>query len=555
MAQAPPHRPLTSLRRRLAGGVDTRSHVARVRGRRLAWLEAGDGPPIVLVHGLAASGLWWRPVLPALAARHRVLVVDLAGFGASSRQAFRLDLAADLLAAWLESIGVDRASFVGHSMGGFVAADLASRHPALVERLVLVDAAGMPLRGGVRRHLRNLMTGGRRMPARLAGIVVADLLRSGPVAIARAAHQVLIGDLLERMATIAAPTLVVWGERDVLIPPESGRLIATTIPGARFEMIANSGHNPMWEQPAELQRLILDFLEQPARSVAPRPAVLRAATPATRRRPAISSAYVAVGPHAIHVRSGGLGRPGRPIVLVHGFVISSRYLVPLMRQLARTRPVFAPDLPGFGWSSKPKAALDVSGLADALIAYLDAAGLDRPVLLGNSLGSQVVADAAARHPDRVAAVVLTGPTFDRSTPDRRSLVAHVLRLLADGPREKPGLWLLHVPDYVLTGLRRAIATLRYAWRDEIETKVPLLTMPTLVLRGGRDPLVSRKWVGSLATLAQCGRAAEVPEAAHAVNHGAPAALARVVEAFLSDVARDAAVPAEAEPEARGRRAG
>jgi pimeloyl-ACP methyl ester carboxylesterase len=253
---------------RLAGAGRTLvPRTTEVDGLRIAWGEAGTGPPIVLVHGLAASGWWWQRNLPALSAGHRVLVVDLAGFGASRRQPFRLATAGTRLGRWLDTVGAGPAAVVGHSLGGYVAADLAAARPDVVDRLVLVDAAALPLEGRVRGHVRNLLRGGGRSEPALVRIAMVDIARAGPGVIVRAARQLLASDLSPRLASIQAPTLVVWGEDDALIPPSRGRNLAEAIPGSRFVSIPGAGHAPMWERPDVFDPLVLDFL---AMRVSPR---------------------------------------------------------------------------------------------------------------------------------------------------------------------------------------------------------------------------------------------------------------------------------------------
>ena len=519
-----------------------RQHVTLVDGRRIGWLETGSGRPVVLVHGLGTSGSWWSPTIAGLGPRHRLLIVDLVGFGASAGQPFRLDRAADQLAAWAAAIGLARATFVGHSLGGLVVADLAARRPDLVERLVLVDAAGLGLPQRVSRHLWNVMRGGRYLPARAFPVAVTCALRCGPLTIARAAHQILATDLRERLGRIAAPTLVVWGTRDRLLPADFGRRLADTIPGARFRVIEDAGHSPMWERPAEFDRIVEAFLDEPAPAppggpaTTPEPAPDAAGSAATETTGGrVASRYVTVGDWSIHTR---VGRPDGPVetpplVFVHGYMISSRYHVPTMRRLAGRHLVFAPDLPGFGWSSKPDHVLDVPELAAALIATMDAAGIGRAVLVGNSLGSQIAAQAAADHPDHVLGTVLTAPTFDPAEP---SLARLAVRLLADIPHEWPSLWFEHIPDWILAGLPRAVGTLRHAWEHRIERVLPEVRVPTVVVRGEHDPVVSRRWVREAAALVPIGRALEIGGAGHAVNHRAPRALARIVEDLAESVA-------------------
>ncbi|HEV2108014.1 MAG TPA: alpha/beta hydrolase [Thermomicrobiales bacterium] len=225
----------------------------------------------------------------------------------------------------------------------------------------------------------------------------------------------------------------------------------------------------------------------------------------------------------------GAGAP--PVVLVHGFVISSRYMVPAAEQLARQYPVYAPDLPGFGRSTKPGRALSLTELADALVAWLDVMGLEQPVLLGNSFGCQVIADLAVRYPDRLARAVLIGPTIDRH---RRTALQQIARLQLDMLREPASLPLLHIPDYVRAGPRRIFRTYQEMMRDRIEENLPLISIPTLVVRGTRDPVAPRDWVEEVTRLLPAGRLAMIPGAAHAVNYNAPLELARLVRGFLSD---------------------
>lgn len=539
-------------------------HVTQVGDRRIGWTETGSGPPVVLVHGLGTSGAWWSPTIPMLSRTHRVLTVDLVGFGRSNGQAVRLDAAADQLAAWAAAIGLERAGWIGHSMGGLVTADLAARHPDLIERLVLVDAAGPALPQRVGRHLRNLLRGGPNMPFRAYPIALTCIIQCGPLTIARAAHQILTIDLAERLARITAPTLVVWGERDRLLPIAFGRRLAAAIPGSRFVSIADAGHSPMWEQPAAFEWAIGTFLAdappKPEPDSGPPNAyhaeLARATTAlvvptAADAQPSIAgtggriiSRYVPVGDLSVHVR---LGRPDAPletppVVLVHGFVLASRYHVATMRHLAQRYLVLAPDLPGFGWSQRPSRVLDVPELASALVATMDAAGIARAVLVGSSLGAQVVAQAAADHPDRVLGVVLTGPTFDPAEPSRGR---HLLRLLRDVPHERPSIWLEHLQDWLLAGPPRAVRTLGHAWRHRIADVLPEVRVSTVVVRGRDDPLVPRTWATHAASLLPVGRAVEIGPAGHAVDHRAPGAMARVI----TDLAE--AVTAVSRPHADG----
>jgi 2-hydroxy-6-oxonona-2,4-dienedioate hydrolase len=125
-----------------------------------------------------------------------------------------------------------------------------------------------------------------------------------------------------------------------------------------------------------------------------------------------------------------------PVILVHGLVISSRYMVPLARRLAPDFQVYAPDLPGFGNSAKPPFTLTLSELADALAEWMTAAGLTRAALVGNSVGCQILAEFALRHPTRADRLVLIGPTVD---PAARTARQQLARTFLNSRREPRSL--------------------------------------------------------------------------------------------------------------------
>ena len=234
----------------------------------------------------------------------------------------------------------------------------------------------------------------------------------------------------------------------------------------------------------------------------------------------------------MHARASvDVSHAGRAVVLVHGLVVSGRYMVPTAERLARDYRVFAPDLPGFGRSQNPPRVLDVAGLSDALSAWMGAMGLGRAALVGNSMGCQVVADLAVRHPDRVARVVLQGPTMD---PSGRSVPRQVGRFLIDATREPPSLLPIELLDFLRAGPLRAWRTFRYALDDPIEERLPRVRVPALVVHGARDPIAPRRWAGEAAGLLPMGRLSVIPGAAHATNYGWADEFARVIREFLEE---------------------
>lgn len=224
--------------------------------------------------------------------------------------------------------------------------------------------------------------------------------------------------------------------------------------------------------------------------------------------------------------------PTRPtFVLIHGLLISSRYMIPTAERLGVNYPVLVPDLPGFGKSSDPRHVMTLAELADALVQWMDQLNLERPIFLGNSLGCQVLTDLALRYPARVDRLILTGPTLD---PHARTLLRQFLRLLADWPRERLSLSFPLLLDIFAGGPLRALQTFRYALRDPIRQKLPQIQAPTLVVRGSRDPIATQQWAEEAVRLLPNGRLVVIPGAPHAVNYSAPDALVEVVRTFVSE---------------------
>ena len=219
----------------------------------------------------------------------------------------------------------------------------------------------------------------------------------------------------------------------------------------------------------------------------------------------------------------------QPVILVHGLGVSSRYMMPTAARLAPLRKVYAPDLPGFGKSERPARALNVAELADALARWMAEVGIPRAVMLGNSIGCQVVVDLALRRPELVERVVLVSPTVDSRA---RTVFRSFARLLLDVPRERPSLLLIALLDYLQAGLGRTAQTFGYAIQDPIEERLPRLAQPALVVRGGRDPIVPQPWAEEVAALLPAGRLIVIPGAPHGVNHHSPAELAQLVLDFL-----------------------
>lgn len=246
----------------------------------------------------------------------------------------------------------------------------------------------------------------------------------------------------------------------------------------------------------------------------------------------IESRWTTVGGLRMHARVSADRPPtarGLPVVLMHGLVVSGLYMLPTAERLANSYRVLVPDLPGSGRSDKPSRALDVTELSDALGAWMDAVGLGPSVLVGNSLGCQVIAELAARRPERVAGVVLTGPTVD---PAGRTMGEQFRRLLIDAPRERFSIMFIWLRSLYEAGLKRSWQTARYAVEDRIEENLPRVRAPALVICGSRDPVAPQAWAEQVAGMLPRGRLAVIAGGPHALNYSAPDELALLIREFI-----------------------
>ena len=228
-------------------------HDVEVDGRPVRYRVTGSGEPLVLVHGLAGSWRWWSPMLEQLAARRRVHVVDLPRL----RHPVRAAQLSKWLARWLDAVGLDDTELAGHSLGGLVAAELAATRQT--RRLVLVAPAGIPcgrgLTGRALPLLRTLYDVRRSLP-----MLTIDALRTGPLDVARGIAFVSGRDLRRELSTIRAPTLLVWGERDRLVPLRVAEEWREAMVDVRLAYL-RCGHVPMLEAPTELAACMLSFLD------------------------------------------------------------------------------------------------------------------------------------------------------------------------------------------------------------------------------------------------------------------------------------------------------
>jgi 2-hydroxy-6-oxonona-2,4-dienedioate hydrolase len=245
----------------------------------------------------------------------------------------------------------------------------------------------------------------------------------------------------------------------------------------------------------------------------------------------LRSDYRRVAGITMHARIGDCAAAAStlPIVLIHGQVVSSRYMEPLAEILASTSAVYVPDLPGFGLSEKPRDTLDIQQLSDALAAWLEAMALPPALIMGNSLGCQIAARLAAQHAAHVRKVVLLGPTID---PHARSAARQTVRWLRSCAYERPSLVLPMTLDFLSAGPRRFLQTFRFVLHDQIERYLPQISAPTLIVRGSHDAIVPQRWAEEATAMLPRGRLVVIPGASHSPNFSAPGAMAAVILEFL-----------------------
>jgi len=268
-----------------------------LHGQRIGYRAEGRGSVLVLVHGIAGTSATWDDLIPRLSARHRVLAPDLLGHGESAKPDgdYSLGAYANLLRDFLEVLGHERATLVGHSLGGGIALQFAYQFPEKCERLVLVSSGGLgrevhpvlraavlpgaevvlpwlsvAARKSVGRVVHALGNLGLRASADLEESWRSFVSLEEPDARRAFLHTVrgiidLHGQRVsahDRLYLAAGlPTLILWGEKDRLIPVRHGREAHERIAGSRLEIFPGAGHFSWRDEPQRFAEVLLDFMK------------------------------------------------------------------------------------------------------------------------------------------------------------------------------------------------------------------------------------------------------------------------------------------------------
>jgi pimeloyl-ACP methyl ester carboxylesterase len=275
-----------------------RQEEVRLHGHRISYRIGGRGPLLVLVHGITNSSANWEPVLPSLVRRFTVIAPDLLGHGASAkpRGDYSLGANASLLRDLMLALGHERATIAGHSLGGGIAMQMAYQFPERVERLVLVASGGLGRQ--VTPLLRAVALPGAELVlpllasaplvnagAKVGGWIRHIGLRVGPDIATMAAGFASLQDIEARRAFVhtarsvvdvggqrvnatdklylseAVPTLILWGDRDPIIPARHGIRAHERMPGSRLQIFAGAGHFPHHDDPPGFTAAITDFVD------------------------------------------------------------------------------------------------------------------------------------------------------------------------------------------------------------------------------------------------------------------------------------------------------
>lgn len=285
-------------------GTDVPTRFPRARrvdagGLKTFYLEAGEGDPVVLLHGLGATNSSMLPTLWDLAADHRVIAPDLPGFGDTAKpvRPYHASFYSRWLSDFLDSVGVDRCHLIGNSMGGRVSLEMGMRRPERTGKLVLLapspaflrrrefvrivgllrpELAMLPLpvgRDRVRRTIRSMFSKPDRLPDAWYEAATDEFVRvfqtpRGRIAFFSAARQIYLEEphgergFWDRLPTMGRPALFIWGDRDWLVPAAFERHVVKALPRARSVVFEDCGHVPQFEHPDRTHGLIREFLSE-----------------------------------------------------------------------------------------------------------------------------------------------------------------------------------------------------------------------------------------------------------------------------------------------------
>lgn len=263
--------------------VPQKSSMMSINGHKIWYQETGIGRPILFLHGLGANSLSWLFTLPSLVGQRRAIVLDLIGHGRSDKPliSYKISDFVDYVETFLDNLGLKTVELVGNSLGGWIGAMLAAKRPDLIERLVLVGSAGLVPSEAMQAKLLTVPFAPSNMQdtktmlslcfydkvryANQVSVFVSYMLRrleSSQETVKRvvASAQDPNEWLDNKLDQIKAPTLLLWGREDELMPIDLMERFSQGLRNSKIEVIDKCGHVPQIEQPKEFNRILTNFL-------------------------------------------------------------------------------------------------------------------------------------------------------------------------------------------------------------------------------------------------------------------------------------------------------
>jgi pimeloyl-ACP methyl ester carboxylesterase len=268
----------------------------QINGHTIFYTVKGEGKPLLLIHGYGAAMWVWERQIEALSQSYRVYALDLVGHGFSDRPKipYTPETYIHFLRDFMERVGIDKATLIGNSMGGGIAWAMAIIFPECVDRLILINCAPPEILHSVKNESFQMLVAIKDIPL-LPYLVIAGrnrnsikwillecvsdfklitpevLNRQYQLSKIKGTTWVLYSTFKhaeegltfrDKLSLIRHPTLLIWGEKDIILPPPVGEALQQAIAGSTLKWIEKSGHIPMWETPDEVNPAILDFLKE-----------------------------------------------------------------------------------------------------------------------------------------------------------------------------------------------------------------------------------------------------------------------------------------------------
>jgi len=267
----------------------------QIKGHAIFYVVKGEGEPLLLIHGYGAGSWVWEKQMDILSKNYKVYALDIIGYGFSDRP--RIEYTPEtyihFLRDFMDGLGIERAALIGNSMGGGIAWAMAALFPKRVKRLILIDCVPPDVLNQVRNESFRTLAVVKDIPF-LPYLVIASRSKRSVKAVLQEClfdRRLITPTLLNRqwelirfkgstwvlystlkhakdtskmgdyLSLINHPTLLIWGERDLVFPPSVGESLHQAIKGSKLHIIKRSGHIPMWETPEEVNQIILNFLK------------------------------------------------------------------------------------------------------------------------------------------------------------------------------------------------------------------------------------------------------------------------------------------------------